>query len=563
MRKNKIRTAIIIDEGQVPYLIYDLIEKSLNQDKYEIVALLVQNNISPKKNIISKLIDYISRRGLKKFIESLSFSVIKYVEKFIITNFYNLGIIFKTKNIDSIDCNVVNVYPKISKSGLIYRFTESDIEKIKEMNLDVLVRGGSGILKGKILDVCPHGILSFHHADNNINRGGPPGFWEVFYQQSKTGFIIQRLTEELDGGKIVLKGSIRTTYLYLLNWARICIKANYFLHHELMKINESNSIQKNYQKKPYYNQLLTVPSISNQIKYIVQTSKILIVKIWRKLNFKKLIWGISYQFEEKWNNVVLRKSIKVKNTKNHFFADPFIKNYKNRNIIFFEDYSFEKNKAVISALEINPDKSYTLLGTVLEESFHLSYPYIFENDNHLYMCPESHKSNDIRLYKCTEFPMKWEFERVLIQGVSAGDVNIFYHNEKWWILANIDSSDLSKYVGDEHDSELHIFFSDSLLTNQWESHPKNPVIFNSNQARNAGKICSNNGELHRVFQKHGFDTYGKQFGVSRILELSTEDYKEEKLFEVEPNFYKDIFGTHHFSFDNNIAVIDHLSISRK
>ena len=44
------------------------------------------------------------------------------------------------------------------------------------------------------------------------------------------------------------------------------------------------------------------------------------------------------------------------------------------------------------------------------------------------MCPESHKNNDIRLYKCKEYPMKWEFEKVLIK-MYAGDTNIFYHNE--------------------------------------------------------------------------------------------------------------------------------------
>ena len=108
---------------------------------------------------------------------------------------------------------------------------------------------------------------------------------------------------------------------------------------------------------------------------------------------------------------MLRKSIRIKNTKNHFFADPFISKYNNRNIIFFEDYSFKKNKAAISAIEINSDKSYKQLGTVLEESFHLSYPYIFEHNENLYMCPESNNNKDIRLYKCKEYPMKWELEK--------------------------------------------------------------------------------------------------------------------------------------------------------
>ena len=67
-------------------------------------------------------------------------------------------------------------------------------------------------LKGEILNICRLGIISFHHGDNNFNRGGPPGFWEVFNREPSTGFIIQRLTEEIDGGDVIFKGKITTSY---------------------------------------------------------------------------------------------------------------------------------------------------------------------------------------------------------------------------------------------------------------------------------------------------------------------------------------------------------------
>jgi len=563
MKNNKIKAAIIVDDGPVPFLISDLIDKSLKQDKYEIVALLVQKKINTKKNIISKILNYISRRGLKKFIESSTFALIKILEKFIVKKYYNLDIIFETRNLDSFNYEKIDVHPKISKSGLIYKYESSDIEKIKEMDIDVLIRGGSGILKGEILNVCTFGVLSFHHAENDINRGGPPGFWEVFYRQKSTGFMIQRLSEELDGGEVVFKGSIKTTFLYMLNWARICIKANYFLHLKLIQLNQSSINERIYPKKPYADSLYTVPSLSKQLQYLFQTLSIVMIKIYRKIFGLKVQWNIAYQFVDSWDNSVLRKSLKIKNPKNRFFADPFVKHYNNRNIIFVEDFDYKKNKAVISAIEINPDKSYTILGPVLDEDFHLSYPYIFEENNELFLCPETHDSNDIRLYKCTEFPMKWEFDRILIKNVSAADSNIFYHENKWWLMTNIDSSDLGvKLDYHEHDSELHIFYADSLNSNNWISHPKNPVIFDSNQARNAGNINSKDGELYRVFQEQSFDTYGKKFGITKILELNTENYKEEILFKVPPNFYNDIFGTHHYSFDNNLIALDYMTIKR-
>ena len=563
MKNNKIKAAIIVDDGPIPFLISDLIDKSLKQDKYEIVALLVQKKINTKKNIISKILNYISRRGLKKFIESSTFALIKILEKFIVKKYYNLDIIFETRNLDSFPCKKIDVHPKISKSGLIYKYESSDIEKIKEMDIDVLIRGGSGILKGEILNVCTFGVLSFHHAENDINRGGPPGFWEVFYRQKSTGFMIQRLSEELDGGEVIFKGSIKTTFLYMLNWARICLKANYFLHLKLTQLNQSSINERIYPKKPYANSLYTVPSLSKQLQYLFQTLSIIMIKIYRKIFGLKFRWHIAYQFVDSWDNSVLRKSLKIKNPKNRFFGDPYVKHYNNRNIIFVEDFNYKKNKAVISAIEINPDKSYTILGPVLDEDFHLSYPYIFEENNELFLCPETHGSNDIRLYKCTEFPMKWEFDRILIKNVSAADTNIFHHENKWWIMTNIDSSDLGvKLDYHEHDSELHIFYADSLDSNNWISHPKNPVIFDSNQARNAGNINSKDGELYRVFQEQSFDMYGKKFGITKILELNTKNYKEEILFKVPPNFYNNILGTHHYSFDNNLIALDYMTIKR-
>src|SRR5690606_30326565 len=44
---------------------------------------------------------------------------------------------------------------------------------------------------------------SFHHGDNTVNRGGPAGFWEVIENQHITGAVLQRLTEDLDGGEVI------------------------------------------------------------------------------------------------------------------------------------------------------------------------------------------------------------------------------------------------------------------------------------------------------------------------------------------------------------------------
>ena len=41
---------------------------------------------------------------------------------------------------------IIEVSPIVSKSGFIYRYNDEDLNKIKEEGLDILIRGGSGIL---------------------------------------------------------------------------------------------------------------------------------------------------------------------------------------------------------------------------------------------------------------------------------------------------------------------------------------------------------------------------------------------------------------------------------
>ena len=129
-----------------------------------------------------------------------------------------------------------------------YTYDDSDLEKIKSANLQLLVRGGRGILRGKILTCCPNGIISFHHADNDVNRGGPAGFWEVYKKQPRTGFIIQRLNEELDGGDVLFKGFIRTSWFYSLNKAKLYEISNPFLHKTIDKITSDSPDLKSYPK---------------------------------------------------------------------------------------------------------------------------------------------------------------------------------------------------------------------------------------------------------------------------------------------------------------------------
>tara|TARA_Y100000766_G_scaffold171854_1_gene147544 strand:- start:319 stop:1992 length:1674 start_codon:yes stop_codon:yes gene_type:complete len=552
----KKRVGIILDSLIVSKQIVDLISLSKQSENYEITALLINSIESENGNLVSQISSYVKRRGLKKFLGNAFFKVICKIESYLVKRVSKFNNFFNKTKLNSKDFITINIKPQISKSGFTYRYDREEIKRIKELDLDLLIRGGSGILRGDILDVCPNGIISFHHADNDINRGGPPGFWEVYERSPRTGFIIQRLKDELDGGDVLYKGFISTSWFYSLNLANLYEVANPFFHHVLEDITSTRPKFEVAEKKPYSYPLYTAPTVFQTLIYLLKTLKILVSKISRRIQRKSLRWGVAYQFAEKWNDVTLWRSQKIINPKNRFLADPFVIKKNGAHFCFVEDKDFKTNKGSISAYKITPS-SCDSMGIVLEEDFHLSFPFIFEYENEIFMCPETYEKGEIRVYKSIDFPTKWEFHKTLMKDISAADTIIFKRDDKWWLFTNIDKS-----CAVDLGSQLHIFSSDNPLSDEWVAHDKNPVIFDPLLARNGGLIVSQN-EVYRIFQRQGFDMYGEACGIARITNLSQTEYIEEIHSVIEPQFFKGIKGTHTYNFESDLAVIDYVEISKK
>ena len=537
----KAQVGLIVDDMVQSWNIHDLVLRSLSSEIYEIKCIVIQKT-KPKKN-----------KNLFLLIQNYFFKLISVFERLLVRRFLSTEDFFKKYDLNSFGINSIEVTPLISDSGFVYRYSANDLQEIKNQNLDLLIRGGSGILKGEILNICPEGIISFHHGDNDVNRGGPPAFWEVYQRDKSTGFIIQILNEELDGGKVIFKGSIPTSFFYMLNKVRLYKKANIFMH-KILENMFTNKKLRTYKKLPYDKPLYKLPNLRQQIRYLSITFFYMLKKIYRKLLKKRITWNVAYQFTDSWREVSFRKSEIIKNPTNGFIADPFLFKFKSKNFCFVEQYDFETQKGHISVYEIN-GLGNKHIGTALKDDFHFSYPYIFENNNEIYMCPETSEMRDVRLYRCIDFPLKWELEKTLIKDISAVDSNIFEFNEKWWMLTNIDSSDSGEYC-----SELHLFYSNDLKSN-WKSHPLNPIIFDSKSARNGGMIFEN-GELFRVYQRQGWDNYGEGFGVAKIKNINEDEYSEERLFEVGARSFNKAIGTHTLNSINGLVVTDFVTLSK-
>jgi hypothetical protein len=431
----------------------------------------------------------------------------------------------------------------------VYRFSEDDLESIRRERFDVLIRCGSGILRGGILESARLGILSFHHGDNRVNRGGPPGFWEVYHGWSTTGFVIQKLTEELDGGEVLLRGAVPTQGTHLLNRALLYEKSYSYLKILLERIAATGQLPPAEPHVPYSGKLFVKPRTREVATYLCKRAARTMQGHVRNALRRTERWGVCFVRSD-WPDAAFWRGKRIATPKGRFLADPFVITRDGRTYVFVEDYVYATDKGHITAFEIGGAGAREL-GIALDEKFHLSFPFLFEYQGALYMCPESNAAREIRIYRCSKFPLEWTLEHVAMRNVSAVDTMLFPHGDRWWMLTNLSPTEPLEFS-----SELHIFWAPGPLATSWTPHPRNPVLIDPTCARNAGLLHNGRG-IVRVCQSQGFGSYGAAASLMQVTRLDTESYAEEPIGRLTPDFLPGVHGTHHLHSDGIYSVWDY------
>jgi len=206
----------------------------------------------------------------------------------------------------------------------------------------------------------------------------------------------------------------------------------------------------------------------------------------------------------------------ILDTQANFVADPFLLPVDDTWYLFFEVLNTATNQGDIGYATSNNGLNWNYQQIVLDEPYHLSYPYVFEWQGDYYMVPESSEVNSILLYRAVNFPTDWEFVATLLTGRAYVDPSPFYYNGSWWM-----------YAGGGLDT-LYLFFADHLA-GPWFEHPQSPVVTgDANIARPGGRVVQFDNRLLRITQDDA-PTYGNQVRAFEVTLLSRTYYAE---FEV-------------------------------
>lgn len=543
-----MKIGVISDSGQVSHSVLEIIDWLGHQEGVELTCLVSQK-VKKDTSRVGAILSKLKRAGLA----GIYFKLSECIERLSL-NQEESDIIGRKYNAASLFSKEISVEPIISKSGFVYRYKSLDLEAVKAQHLDLIIRAGSGILRGDILKASRLGIISFHHANNLINRGGPPGFWEIVNKSPGSGFTIQILSDELDGGSVLCRGEFMTRFTWLKNYANVQKKANFYMKQMLGKIIASGQLPPALPQSPYSMPLYRRPTVWKTFRYQVQCLSIVANVILRRIFKKSFRWSIGYQYKS-WENLTMWNSAFINNPKNKFLADPFCVSEDGKDYIFAEEYCYKRRKGHISALLVEKDR-VEHLGAVVTEDFHLSYPFLFKYNGSYYMVPESCASKEVRLYKPVTFPISWKLEKILMSNVDAADSTIFFCNGKWWMFTNIDPTGSG-----DHCSELFAFWSDSPISDEWIPHAQNPLIVDPANARMGGLVCQGS-KIFRVAQSQGFRMYGKEVRLKEIVKLTESEFEEVESHTIKPGFLKNAVGTHHLSSHGCFTVFDYVTIEK-
>lgn len=539
----KLTVGLVLDNIHTDTYIASFFDWARNQENLEILTL-----VNPPLGQSFQEVESLRKRPTVRLAEMFLKTVIlieKYILRFFDLHKAHLGQIDLSTLHDENSASLWLLALDASKSSRTIT-----LEQLIDRRVDLLVSFCSAVLSDQLLTASRLGVIAIDYHGNKAQRSSPAGFWEAYHRFDKTEFSIVKLAVKGGGDSILLQGYFPTKFFFLLNQSHLYQKSIAQLKNTVASIANSDKLPQEKERLPYSGRNFTKP---NSIHLLLYLSKI-IFRVGSKLFFRTLQlkerWSI-YVIKSDWRSAALWRGQRNTAPRGRFWADPFLCSHGGKTYCFVEDYVYENRRAHISALEIT-EKGAELLGTALEESFHLSFPFVFRYKGTVYMCPETSASRQIRIYKPVSFPLKWELASIAVDNISAADSMFAEHGGKWWLFTNIDRSGLS-----DHCSELCLYYANSPLDQRWTPHPRNPLRLDANGGRNAGLILEN-GKIFRAAQRQGFDRYGKGVVIFEILTLNEFDYDEREVTAIDSKYDSGALGTHHISSSGKFTVVDNL-----
>jgi hypothetical protein len=200
-------------------------------------------------------------------------------------------------------------------------------------------------------------------------------------------------------------------------------------------------------------------------------------------------------------------------------ADPFLFKTTNGGYdIFFEDYSFKEGYGKLAVMTIGKNFKPVDEKLILDSKSHLSYPFIFIENNRTYVIPESAQIGKLSCYEYDPLAKSLSYLQPIID-LPLLDATILKQKNKYWVFGIVRNKEAF------HEYLLCVFYADSLL-GPYTPHPTNPVRNSLNGTRSAGNFIEVDGVLYRPTQNCE-NRYGESITINKVNVLNEQEIDEE------------------------------------
>lgn len=225
-------------------------------------------------------------------------------------------------------------------------------------------------------------------------------------------------------------------------------------------------------------------------------------------------------------------------------ADPFGIEKNGNLYLFYEEFIKEKNYAVLKCRILDSNLKLIDDRVVLDDGTHKSFPFLFENEGHWYMMPETGALNSLMLYECTSFPFEW-IKMTEILSFACSDAVIKKINGLWFLL-------YTKANTQNENKNLYLRTANNLF-GDWEVEPEFLVNQDKYSSRNAGSIY-NIDDVHYRFAQNCSNSYGENVVIKKIVETSRSNFSET--VTIEKSLHENGNGFHTLNATKSFVLVD-------
>ena len=268
---------------------------------------------------------------------------------------------------------------------------------------------------------------------------------------------------------------------------------------------------------------------------------------------------LKHQIENRWNigfiedgisSVLSGQECRIKWVKNscqyRWFADPFILFANAEHVeVLVEEFSYERRIGRIAKLVISrPDYKLLSYMIILEQDTHLSFPFIFRYQGHIYVLPENSQSGKSTLYEY--FPESESLKRInVIADEPLTDATILEYDGAYYVLSTQLPNPNGNILTVRHLDTEKMRCGDKVCE----------IMFENNAARNAGEVLFYNNRLVRPMQDCS-KCYGGGVILRAFNPLSRSQQDMNVLASLYPDSYRYNQGLHTFNTLDDLIVVD-------